>query len=129
MKIFYKTVLILLIFTFSQFLSAQEEIQYTQYMYTPSLLNPAFVGMREEMNISIIHRSQWVGVNGAPISQSLVFDTPINDNVGFGLNVLHDKIGPYTEALFPAIRLDLLCGILAFGVRVGFCLGTCSCVM
>ena len=94
MKIFYKTVLTLLIFTFSQFLSAQEEIQYTQYMYTPSLLNPAFVGMREEMNISIIHRSQWVGVNGAPISQSLVFDTPINDNVGFGLNVLHDKIGP-----------------------------------
>lgn len=124
MKMLYKFFLSLLILTSSQFLSGQQNVQFTQYMYTPTILNPAFAGIKQEMNVAVINRSQWVGVNGAPVSQSLIFDTPINEKIGFALNILHDKIGPSQEINFTAdvsylIQLNDNNLRLSFGMKGG----------
>ncbi len=99
-KIYYsvKMLLILVLFVFiEQRLVAQQQVQYTQYMYTPSLVNPAYVGLDEEMKVSILHRSQWVGIKGAPTSQTLFLSTPIGERLGFGFGVTRDEIGPANE--------------------------------
>jgi len=91
---------LLLVFVFSLVgvkLSAQQQVQYTQYMYTPSIINPAYVGVDQVMKLSLLHRQQWVGVNGAPVSQTLMLSAPIGKNLGIGVNVVRDQIGPTNE--------------------------------
>ncbi len=73
---------------------AQQEAHYTQFMYNKLLLNPAYAGAREVPSFTAIHRSQWVGFDGAPTSQLLSFSSKFfNDKVGFGATVSHVKLG------------------------------------
>ncbi len=95
-KINIALTLFVLIFT-SLRLTAQQQVQYTQYMYTPSLINPAYVGLDEVMKVSLIHRSQWVGIKGAPVSQTLLLSTPIGERLGLGFGILRDEVGPANE--------------------------------
>jgi len=54
----------------SQSIKAQQRLQYTQYMYDGSLINPAYVGADEALSMTLVHRDQWNGVDGAPQSQT-----------------------------------------------------------
>jgi len=73
---------------------SQQLPQFTQYMYNTISINPAYAGTRERLNIAILNRNQWVGVNGAPITQTLTADTNIpNSNLGIGLSIINDKLG------------------------------------
>ena len=73
---------------------AQQEAQYTNFMFNKLPLNPAYAGSKEVACISALHRSQWVGIDGAPTTQTLNFHTPLfNQRVGFGLGIIHDKLG------------------------------------
>ena len=73
---------------------AQQEAQYTQFMYNKLALNPAYAGSSDTPCISCIHRSQWIGFEGAPSSQVLNFHMPVLGNrVGLGASLAHDKIG------------------------------------
>jgi len=78
-------------------LRAQQDAQYTQYMYNPMAINPAYAGSRGVFSIAGMHRSQWVGVEGAPATQTLNFHTPVSDRVGIGLSIVNDDIGNGTS--------------------------------
>jgi type IX secretion system PorP/SprF family membrane protein len=89
-----KGIIISLLFvTISSF--AQQDAQYTQYMYNTININPAYAGSRGAISIFGLHRTQWVGLEGAPVTNAASINAPIeNTNLGIGLSVVNDKIGP-----------------------------------
>ena len=117
MKFIYSILLTL----FSLSLYAQQGVQYTQFMFNKLGFNPAYAGSHEVPCISAIHRSQWVGFDGAPTSQAFNFHTPLfAKRVGMGLSVQHDKIGPtnsYWINLSYAYRMQIEESTLSFGLQ------------
>ncbi len=82
---------------------AQQDAQYTQYMYNTININPAYAGSRGSLSIFGLHRTQWVGIDGAPVTNALSVNTPLNDNrIGVGISVVNDRIGPTNENTFSA---------------------------
>ena len=116
-----KFLLIALMFTAFAAL-AQQDAQYTQYMYNTINVNPAYAGSRGVMSIFGLHRTQWVGLDGAPVTNAASINTPINNsNLGVGLSFVNDKIGPTNEN---AISADVSYTVktsetfkLSFGVK------------
>lgn len=94
-----KTRYIILVLVFTQLLcNAQQDSQYTQYMYNTVNINPAYAGSRESLTMFLLHRSQWVGLDGAPVTNNVSAHTPIGDsNFGVGLSFVNDRIGPVDE--------------------------------
>ena len=74
--------------------SAQQESQYSQYMYNTMTFNPGYTGSREVPTAMALYRTQWVGLEGAPKTLNFSIQSPITQNSGLGLNVLSDQIGP-----------------------------------
>ena len=116
-------VFVLAVLTCVLSMQGQREAQYTQYMYNTSLINPAYAGNEDALKISALHRSQWVGVNGAPTTQTLNIEDKIVGNLGGSLNISKDAIGPLSEVLFDAnisyaVQLTSR-GKLAFGMKLG----------
>lgn len=91
---FSKIPIIILLFGFFYEADAQQDEQYTQYMYNIMSYNPAYAGARDVVSILGIHRNQWVGVEGAPITNSLSIHSPVGTRVGLGVNLFNDRIGP-----------------------------------
>jgi len=81
---------------------AQQDPQFTQYMYNTLSVNSAYAGSRGHIAITGIHRTQWVGIDGAPETQTLSFDSPIGKNIGLGISIVNDKLGPSHETYFDA---------------------------
>ena len=76
----------------------QQDAQFTQYMYNTISINPAYAGSRGAMSIFALHRTQWVGLDGAPTTNAASINTPINNsNLGLGVSFVNDKIGPTNE--------------------------------
>lgn len=81
--------------------SAQQDAQYTQYMYNTVSVNPAYAGSRGHLSIAALYRNQWLGLDGAPETQTLNVHTPVGyRGVGLGLSIVNDKIGPTSETNF-----------------------------
>ena len=77
---------------------AQQDAQYTQYMYNTININPAYAGSRGVMSVFGLHRTQWVGLDGAPTTNTFSLNTPIsNSNLGVGFSLVNDKIGPTND--------------------------------
>lgn len=101
---------------------AQQDAQYTQYMYNTININPAYAGSRGVMSIFGLHRTQWVGLEGAPTTNAFSLNTPINNsNLGVGLSFVNDKIGPTNENTISAdvsytVQTSETCK-LSFGVK------------
>ena len=73
---------------------AQQDSQYTHYMYNTININPAYAGSRGVTSIFGLHRTQWVGLDGAPTTNAFSINTPIrNSKLGLGLSFVNDKIG------------------------------------
>jgi len=90
-----KKILLLTMILVSSLAWSQQDAMFTHYMYNTLWMNPAYAGTREALTITGIHRSQWVGYDGAPVDQSLTMHSPIlNGKMGLGLSLLNDKIGP-----------------------------------
>ncbi|WP_369766259.1 type IX secretion system membrane protein PorP/SprF [Flavobacterium sp. WC2429] len=93
-----KIKLLLVLLLLSGSIYAQQDAQFTQYMYNTININPAYAGSRESMNVFILHRAQWVGLDGAPVTSTASINTPIEgSNIGLGLSIISDKIGPSDE--------------------------------
>lgn len=93
MKKVYVTVLVLLALGFYTNTSfAQQDAQYTQYMYNPLSVNPAYAGTRDVFSLVGLYRSQWVGLDGAPKTINFSMHSPVGKRVGLGLNVTRDEI-------------------------------------
>lgn len=77
---------------------AQQDAQYTQYMYNTININPAYAGSRGVMSVFGLHRTQWVGLDGAPTTNAFSLNTPIsNSNLGVGFSLVNDRIGPTSD--------------------------------
>ena len=91
-------ILLLAMMLMGLFVQAQQDAQYTQYMYNTININPAYAGSRGVMSIFGLYRTQWVGLDGAPVTSTASINTPIeNTNLGVGLSVVSDRIGPTNE--------------------------------
>jgi type IX secretion system PorP/SprF family membrane protein len=89
-----KKIYIYIVLLVSISIHAQQDAQFTQYMYNMSVINPGYatdnVGT---YNFGGIYRAQWVGAEGSPSTASLFAHAPINDNFETGFNLVHDAIG------------------------------------
>lgn len=97
---------------------------FTHYMFNTLAVNSGYAGSRDALTITGLHRSQWVSFPGAPTTQTLTLHTPIhNDQLGLGLSVLNDKIGPTnTTAIYADFAYKLKVNEkakLAFGLKGG----------
>lgn len=115
-------VIVLIIFILSiTVMRAQQDFLKSQYMFNLFSINPAYAGSRDVMEVSLSHRSQWVGFEGAPQTQVLSIHAPLTKKkIGFGLQLFNDKIGPrqvtgLNTAYAYHIRLGK--GKLGFGLR------------
>jgi len=91
--------LILIFIFFSIVCSAQQDAQYSQYMYNTISVNPAYAGSRGVLSVFGLYRTQWIGLDGAPETSTFSLNTPIslNQKLGLGVSLLNDKIGPTSE--------------------------------
>lgn len=121
-----KFIITLVILSFSVWnLKAQQDAQYTQYMYNTIAVNPAYAGSRGVLSINALHRSQWVGLDGAPTTQTLNFHSPTRGRVGVGLSIVNDRIGNGTnqDTYFDGVVSYTVptseTGKLSFGLKAG----------
>lgn len=101
----------------------QQEIMISQYMFNGLVLNPAYAGSHPYVSASVLHRSQWVGFEGAPTTQTFAIDGPIaNRRLGIGLNFSNDQIGVTSQqdiGINFAAKVSTGRGRLAAGIRLG----------
>ena len=82
-------------------MTGQQDAQYTQYMYNMPSINPSYAGSKESLSVTALYRSQWVGLEGAPKTQTLSLHSPIGyRGVGLGFGILNEQIGPTSETYF-----------------------------
>lgn len=105
--------------------NAQQDPQYTQYMYNTQVVNPAYAGNRDVLSFGLLYRTQWVGLEGAPETGTFTVDSPIGslDKMGLGLTIVRDEIGP---SINTNITVDYAYTInvsenseLSFGIKAG----------
>jgi type IX secretion system PorP/SprF family membrane protein len=89
-----KKILMAALFFGSMGMFAQQDAQYTQYMYNTANVNPAYAGSRGALSIFGLHRTQWVGLDGAPVTNTFALSSPLGySGLGAGLSVVNDRIG------------------------------------
>lgn len=94
LKFYSLALIVLLVLASSSTMFSQQQVMFTQYMFNGLALNPAYAGTDEAMNITVLAREQWTGIDGAPSTQTLSVHSPaFTERVGLGLLVLHDVIG------------------------------------
>ncbi len=103
--------------------SAQQDPQYTQYMFNGLAFNPAYAGSREAISAVLLLRKQWVQLEGSPSTGSFTIHGPsANERHGLGFSVVHDRLGITRQSfagLSYAYRLPLASGVLSLGLRGG----------
>jgi len=115
---------IVVLFLVSAKAFSQQDPMYTQYMYNTLSVNPAYAGSRDALSLTGLFREQWIGIDGAPSTQSFVMHSPIyNDNMGLGLSVVNDRVGPIHQTmLFADYSYSIQTTAnakLAFGLKAG----------
>jgi type IX secretion system PorP/SprF family membrane protein len=103
--------------------NAQQDPQYTDYMFNTLTVNSAYAGSRGHLTATGLHRTQWVGLDGAPTTQSFSIESPVGKNVGLGVVLVNDELGPsdefYLDANFSyTIPLNNY-SKLSFGIKGG----------
>lgn len=89
-----KTILFVSFLFFIIKVSAQQDSQYTQYMYNMNVINPAYAtGMQSMLDIGTLYRTQWVGAVGAPKTLSVFAHMPVNKKIEMGFSLISDDIG------------------------------------
>ena len=119
MKKRFLTIFVLLVAASSY---AQQDSQFTNYMYNTININPAYAGSRGVLSVFGLHRNQWVGLDGAPVTNTFSINSPINNsNFGIGVSIINDRIGPSDEN---SISVDVSYSVktsekykLSFGIK------------
>jgi len=120
-----KTKLIILVAVLSYSITsvAQQDPQYTQYMYNQAIINPAYAGSTEGLSITALYRNQWSGFEGAPKTMTFSGHSALGNNLGAGLSVIADEHGPVTETnIYADLSYTLSLNKtakLAFGMKAG----------
>jgi len=104
--------------------SAQQDPQFSQYMYNPIDINPAYAGTKEGFIMTGMVRMQWVGIQDAPKTQTFSIHSPIFKNMGLGFTATNDQIGPLGQTMFYwdySYQIDIgFDSRLSFGLNAGF---------
>ena len=103
---------------------AQDMVQFNHYIANQGLLNPAYNGTRDVISGLLIHRSQWVGFDGAPMNQALNVHGPVEDtNLGVGVSVMNDMVGFSNNIdAFGSVSYKLMLDrrkFVSFGLQIG----------
>lgn len=103
--------------------NAQQDPQYTQYMYNMNVVNPAYAGSKESLSVGLLYRNQWSGFDGAPRTFTFAAHSPVGERTGLGLSAITDEAGPVKEtntyvdfSYTIPFNNDLK---LAFGIKAG----------
>jgi type IX secretion system PorP/SprF family membrane protein len=102
----------------------QQRVQFTQYMFNPLILNPAYAGAEGPLCVNLINRKQWTGIENAPSTQTFSAHSLFRrEQVGLGISIVNDKIGVHSNlsvmtnyAYHLKIRKDLT---LSMGLQGG----------
>lgn len=98
---------------------AQHSPVFSQYMVNGMAISPAYTGSREALAASLIYRQQWIGIEGAPSTQTFSIHSALKKHTGLGLLLFNDKIGVTRKmgaSINYAYRLLMGKSRLAFGV-------------
>tara|TARA_B100001057_G_scaffold405957_1_gene419111 strand:- start:1324 stop:2229 length:906 start_codon:yes stop_codon:yes gene_type:complete len=118
-----KYFLLFLLFYFAFNIKAQQDPQFSQYIFNNLSFNPGSAGSEEAICATALHRSQWVGFEDAPVSTNFAVQSPLNLlNGGLGLNILTDKIGQnefLSLSLSYAYQIEISGGKLGIGLSLG----------
>ena len=118
-----KIILVVTLFFLAVNTKAQQDPQYTQYMYNMNIINPAYAGSSDATSVGILYRNQWDGIDGAPKTGTMNIHFPAGKNVGLGFSAISDEIGPVSETnlyIDFSYTLSLAKGNkLAFGIKAG----------
>jgi len=120
-----KLILIIIpLFTF-HFSTAQQQPQFTHYMYNTIAVNPAYAGSRDALAINLTNRNQWVGIDDAPRTTSLSIHSPLKNNkMGLGLSVMKDQAGwENFTFVYADYSYTIQTGeerFISFGIKAGF---------
>jgi type IX secretion system PorP/SprF family membrane protein len=114
---------ILIVFTAIFNGNAQQDPHYTQYMYSMNVINPAYAGSKENISFELLYRKQWINIEGAPSTFTFSGSSPVGKNLGLGVSMISDEIGPVKEQNFYTdLSYTLNLGgehRLAFGLKTG----------
>jgi type IX secretion system PorP/SprF family membrane protein len=115
------SIIVVLLLAFQ--MHAQQDPQYTQYMYNMNIINPAYAGSRENLSFGLLYRNQWSNIDGSPETGTFFGHAPVGNNIGVGLSAISDRIGPVKETnVYADISYTLKLGgehRLAFGIKAG----------
>ncbi|MCG8696692.1 MAG: type IX secretion system membrane protein PorP/SprF [Bacteroidales bacterium] len=124
-KFFYAKFISFVIVLFSTFLitKGQEYSCYTQYMFNGMAINPAYASVHNTIGISGNVREQWVGLEGAPSTQTLSVFSPIwSEQFGLGINFVNDRVGVRSQkevSINYAYKLRFSKNMLSLGLKIG----------
>jgi type IX secretion system PorP/SprF family membrane protein len=110
-----------LIFCLSQIATAQQDPMYTKYMFNMLAYNPAVAGSPEYLTIRLLHRTQWWGIDGGPVTQSFSIHSPMKERIGIGFSMVNDKVGAtgFTNATGAySYRIPFANGKISLGLQV-----------
>jgi type IX secretion system PorP/SprF family membrane protein len=107
--------------------NAQQDAQFSQYVFNGLYINPAYAGYKEDLYLNSFFRSQWTGLEGAPTTFSIAADGTVKDGkVGLGIMLQHDQVGAQSNiAAYGNYSYRIQIGEhehskLAFGLGAGF---------
>ncbi len=103
--------------------TAQFDPMFTQYMFNELFINPAYAGSRECLSVTGLVREQWVGLEGAPSTQTLSLHAPVfNQKMGIGFSMMNEGIGVSKRTganLTGSYRIKMKQSWLSFGLQLG----------
>jgi len=123
--VYSRTVALLGILLWSVGSFAQQDPQFTQYMYNMSIINPAYAtGELDVLNLGGLYRSQWVGMEGAPRTASFFAHKPLTERIEVGISFTNDNIGDVVNEnnIFADFAYVIPVGLeskLSFGAKAG----------
>ena len=120
-----KTLFLSILFLITFKISAQQDVQYTHYMYNMNLVNPAYTtDDYSTINMGLLHRNQWAGINGSLTSSNAFIHIPLKNNLEIGATFLNDNIGDIVKE--NTIYIDVAYKVqlsryskLSFGIKSG----------
>ncbi|MCB9235647.1 MAG: type IX secretion system membrane protein PorP/SprF [Bacteroidia bacterium] len=100
---------------------AQQDPMYSQYMFNGLAFNPAYAGSRDALTLAGLYRRMWLGIPGAPVSQTFALHLPNKSRrQAFGFSMVNDQASYISQTLISldyAYRIPIGPGKLALGLR------------
>ena len=102
---------------------AQQAPNFTLYNFNMNIINPAFAGIKENPELNLVYRNQFIGIEDAPRTISMAYSTAIGSNLGLGISVMNDRVFVLDQtdiALDISYKLKITEGTnIYFGIKAG----------